>query len=81
MFASQTQKTTSLEIMLGYSVAQNPSPGMWVFPSEKSKDTFVSERLKPTILINKQLSELLADRGRAITNKLIDFNTMPLYLE
>lgn len=79
MWASQCQKTTTVENMMFYITAQSPQPMMWVCASEKAKNAFVTERLKPTINESPRFTEELANHGRTITAEKIDFRGAPLF--
>ena len=46
-WGSQTSKTTSFYIMLGYVIDQAPAPILWVFPSVLLCKNFASERWLP----------------------------------
>jgi predicted RNA-binding Zn-ribbon protein involved in translation (DUF1610 family) len=46
-WGSQTSKTTSFYIMLGYVIDQAPAPILWVFPSALLCRNFASERWLP----------------------------------
>lgn len=78
-FGSQCAKTTGMEVVLNYAVHHDPGPCIWCLPSEKSRDSFVMERLKPSILASESWASMVASRGRAITRHRIDFVTMPLF--
>ena len=46
-WASQTSKTTSFYIMLGYIIDQKPQPILWVFPNQHLCKTFSYDRWMP----------------------------------
>lgn len=46
-WGSQTSKTTSFYVMLGYTIDQRPRPILWVFPNEQLVRAFSSDRWLP----------------------------------
>lgn len=46
-WGSQTAKTTSFYVMLGFVIDQKPKPILWVFPNEKLCKTFAADRWMP----------------------------------
>ena len=46
-WGSQTAKTTSFYVMLGFVIDQKPQPILWVFPNEKLCKTFAADRWLP----------------------------------
>lgn len=80
LFASQSTKSTAMEIMLGYAAAHAPAPGMWCLPNAKSLKTFVQERLSPNVEASAAWRALLSLEGRAVAEHRINFQSMPLFL-
>lgn len=79
VFASQCGKSTAMEVMLGYAADRMAYPGIWTFPSEKSRDAWSSERLKPTVDASPRWQELLSPHKRSMTREKVDFRNMPLF--
>ena len=46
-WGSQTSKTTTFYVMLGYTIDQRPRPILWVFPNEQLVRAFSSDRWIP----------------------------------
>jgi|TARA_Y100000310_G_scaffold343135_2_gene449399 phage terminase large subunit GpA-like protein len=46
-WGSQTSKTTTFYVMLGYTIDQRPRPILWVFPNEQLVRVFSSDRWLP----------------------------------
>ena len=46
-WGSQTTKTTSFYVMLGYVIDQRPAPILWVFPNAALCKTFSADRWMP----------------------------------
>lgn len=60
---SQTAKTTSLYVMLGYTIDQRPRPILWVFPNAHLCKTFSSDRWLPFCRESKALTKHLPRYG------------------
>lgn len=56
-WGSQTSKTTSFYIMLGFVIDQQPAPILWVFPSAALCRNFSSERWMPFCMDSSVLSK------------------------
>ncbi len=56
-WASQTSKTTSFYIMLGYVIDQKPQPILWVFPNQHLCKTFSYDRWMPFCRESKVINQ------------------------
>ena len=55
-WGSQTSKTTTFYVMLGYTIDQRPRPILWVFPNEQLVRGFSSDRWLPFCRESKAIS-------------------------
>lgn len=62
-WGSQTAKTTTFYIMLGYTIDQRPRPILWVFPNAHLCKTFSSDRWLPFCRESKVLLKHLPRYG------------------
>lgn len=56
-WGSQTAKTTSFYVMLGYSIDQRPQPILWVFPNVQLCRAFASDRWLPFCQESRGISQ------------------------
>lgn len=79
VWCSQSGKSTTLSGLALYFVCTHGWPFMWVFPETKSRNMFISDRLRPLIELSDRFMEELRPGKRSITNQRIDFESAPLY--
>ncbi len=80
VMASQTGKTTTLESIALYTLIDRGVPGMWVLPEAKSRNAWLSQRFKPSILQSERFQAELMPGKQSITNSMVKFAGAPLYL-
>jgi phage terminase large subunit GpA-like protein len=78
--ATQVGKTTSLNNVLAYAVAQDPCPIMVVVPRTSDVPTFYERRLMPLVLSSPVLRDELTDRARDVKRREILFRRAIVYL-
>jgi phage terminase large subunit GpA-like protein len=78
-FASQTAKTTVLELIAFYTIVNDPMPILWIFPEKKNLIKYVNERFKPMVESSPVLRGLLPRGSSSITNTSAPFVTAPIY--
>ena len=58
-FGAQTSKTQTIQAGLAWTLVNEPSPAMWVMPSQKMAESFSENRLKPFLFSSAELSAML----------------------
>lgn len=85
-WGSQTAKTTTFYVMLGYTIDQRPRPIMWVFPNEQLVRAFSADRWLPFCTESEVISKHLPrfSEGQVdtemITLKRQEFDTCTMNL-
>jgi len=67
-WGSQTSKTTTLYVMLGYTIDRRPRPILWVFPNEQLCKSFSGDRWLPFCRESKVLLKHIPKYGDGTPN-------------